>query len=105
MYNHMTDKEVRRFFKSWPVDMEGVVKFVGDAIEKNENDKASEWVMVLKNEKNYTGKGYKVIGDMEREAIRLVAKYEGVLLDPVYTGRAMGGLINMIRNGDKAGRA
>jgi D-cysteine desulfhydrase len=35
---------------------------------------------------------------LEREAIQLVARYEGILLDPVYTGRAMGGLIDMIRN-------
>jgi D-cysteine desulfhydrase family pyridoxal phosphate-dependent enzyme len=45
----------------------------------------------------YFGAGYGVIGDLEREAIRLVAKHEGILLDPVYTGRAMGGLIDMIR--------
>jgi len=46
----------------------------------------------------YFGEGYGIVGDLEREAIQLVAKYEGVLLDPVYTGRAMGGLIDMIRN-------
>lgn len=46
----------------------------------------------------YFGEGYGVVGDLEREAIQLVAKYEGILLDPVYTGRAMGGLIDMIRN-------
>ncbi len=46
----------------------------------------------------YLGGGYAVVGNLEREAIRLTAKYEGILLDPVYTGRAMGGLIDMIRN-------
>jgi D-cysteine desulfhydrase family pyridoxal phosphate-dependent enzyme len=46
----------------------------------------------------YLGGGYGVVGDLEREAIRLLAKHEGILLDPVYTGRAMGGLIDMIRN-------
>jgi len=39
-----------------------------------------------------------VVGDLEREAIKLVAKHEGILLDPVYSGRAMGALIDMIRN-------
>ncbi|MFH0778179.1 MAG: pyridoxal-phosphate dependent enzyme, partial [Candidatus Eisenbacteria bacterium] len=48
----------------------------------------------------YFGGGYEVVGNLEREAIRLVAQNEGVLLDPVYTGRAMGGLISMIRNGE-----
>jgi D-cysteine desulfhydrase len=45
----------------------------------------------------YLGGGYGIVGDLEREAIRLTAALEGVLLDPVYTGRAMGGLIDMIR--------
>lgn len=45
----------------------------------------------------YLGAGYGVVGDPEREAIRLLARYEGILVDPVYTGRALGGLIDMIR--------
>lgn len=46
---------------------------------------------------DYVGGGYGVMGDPEREAIGLLARYEGVLLDPVYTGKAMAGLIAMIR--------
>ena len=48
---------------------------------------------------NYIGEGYGVIGELEVEAVSLTAKYEGILLDPVYTGRAMDGLIDMIRSG------
>jgi D-cysteine desulfhydrase family pyridoxal phosphate-dependent enzyme len=48
---------------------------------------------------DYLGGGYGVVGELEREAIRLTARLEGLLLDPVYTGRAMGGLIDMIRHG------
>lgn len=47
----------------------------------------------------YLGRGYGVVGQPERNAIRTVAKTEGVLLDPVYTGRAMAGLIDMIKQG------
>lgn len=50
--------------------------------------------------KGYVGGGYGVVGDLEREAISLAARHEGVLLDPVYTGRAMGGLIDLIRKGE-----
>lgn len=50
-------------------------------------------------EDGYLGGGYGVIGDREREAIRLLARTEGLLLDPVYTGRAFGGLIDLIRRG------
>ncbi len=49
--------------------------------------------------RDYLGSGYGIVGEVEREAIRLAARYEGLLLDPVYTGRAMGGLIDMIRRG------
>ncbi|WP_026973179.1 D-cysteine desulfhydrase family protein [Aliagarivorans marinus] len=48
---------------------------------------------------DYLGEGYGVVGDAEREAISLCARYEGILLDPVYTGRAMAGLIDLIRQG------
>lgn len=48
---------------------------------------------------DYLGQGYAIVGDLEREAIQLVAQREGILLDPVYTGRAMGGLIDLIRWG------
>jgi D-cysteine desulfhydrase len=33
------------------------------------------------------------------EAVNLLAKTEGILLDPVYTGKAMAGLIDLARNG------
>lgn len=46
---------------------------------------------------SYCGAGYGIVGDAEREAIQLTARYEGILLDPVYTGRAMAGLIDMVR--------
>lgn len=43
--------------------------------------------------------GYGVLTDAEREAIRLFARYEGLLLDPVYTGRAAAGMMDLIRKG------
>ncbi len=49
---------------------------------------------------HYLGGGYAVLGEPEREAIRLCARTEGVLVDPVYTGRAMAGLIDLIRAGE-----
>ena len=46
---------------------------------------------------DYCKAGYGVLTDLEREAIRLFATHEGVLLDPVYTGRAAAGMIDLIR--------
>jgi L-cysteate sulfo-lyase len=48
----------------------------------------------------YLGAGYAVMGEPEREAISLVARTEGILLDPVYTGRAMAGLFDLVRRGE-----
>ncbi len=48
---------------------------------------------------DYVGGGYGVAGRPEIEAIQLFAKKEGLLLDPVYTGRAAAGLIDLIRKG------
>ena len=45
----------------------------------------------------YCRAGYGVFTEPEREAIHLFAKYEGLLLDPVYTGRAAAGMIDLIR--------
>ena len=47
----------------------------------------------------YCQAGYGVLTDAEREAVKLFAKYEGLLLDPVYTGRAAAGMIDLIRKG------
>jgi len=48
---------------------------------------------------DYTGEGYGMMNEKDREAIHLFAVNEGILLDPVYTGRAGAGLIDLIRKG------
>jgi D-cysteine desulfhydrase family pyridoxal phosphate-dependent enzyme len=47
----------------------------------------------------YCGAGYGVVTAAEQEAVRLFAETEGLLLDPVYTGRAAAGLIDLARTG------
>jgi D-cysteine desulfhydrase family pyridoxal phosphate-dependent enzyme len=47
----------------------------------------------------YLGGGYGVVGELEREAISLMATREGIILDPVYAGRAFGAMLDMIRRG------
>jgi D-cysteine desulfhydrase family pyridoxal phosphate-dependent enzyme len=47
----------------------------------------------------YLGGGYGVMGEVEREAMAIFAKTEGLIVDPVYTGRAAAGLIDLIRKG------
>lgn len=46
----------------------------------------------------YVGPGYSLPTDQMVEAVRLLAQTEGILLDPVYTGKAMAGLIDLVRH-------
>jgi len=48
---------------------------------------------------SYVGKGYAIPTEECIDAIRLVAQTEGIYLDPVYTGKAMAGLIDLIKKG------
>jgi 1-aminocyclopropane-1-carboxylate deaminase/D-cysteine desulfhydrase-like pyridoxal-dependent ACC family enzyme len=48
---------------------------------------------------DYVGPGYGVVSREARVAIELAARTEGILLDPIYTGKAMAGLIDHVRRG------
>jgi D-cysteine desulfhydrase family pyridoxal phosphate-dependent enzyme len=47
----------------------------------------------------YIGERYGVVSDGCREALRLAAGTEGLILDPVYSGKALAGLIDLVRKG------
>ncbi len=96
------------------------VKVVGIRIDKDETELPfEEQMVVLANDTaehvgaemsfaksdfeirdGYLGGGYGIVGDLERNAINLLAHSEGILLDPVYTGRAFGALVDLIKKGE-----
>ena len=47
----------------------------------------------------WVGPGYSLPTPDMVEAVRMLARLEGLLLDPVYTGKAMAGLIGLVRRG------
>jgi len=47
----------------------------------------------------YVGAGYSVPTDSMVEAVKLLASTEAILLDPVYSGKVMAGLIDLVRKG------
>jgi 1-aminocyclopropane-1-carboxylate deaminase/D-cysteine desulfhydrase-like pyridoxal-dependent ACC family enzyme len=47
----------------------------------------------------YIGAGYGNVTDAGIEAMRLAARCEGLVIDPVYTGKALSGLIDQVRQG------
>jgi L-cysteate sulfo-lyase len=53
---------------------------------------------------DYVGEGYGIPTRGMGEAVKMLAQEEGILLDPVYSGKAMAGMIDLIRKGElKAG--
>jgi len=67
-----------------------VAKLLGiDAPPRDRVTALDEWV----------GPGYSLPTPQMIDAVRLLAKGDGVLLDPVYTGKAMAGLIDLARRG------
>ena len=48
---------------------------------------------------DYVGDGYGLPTDSMIEAVKLMAQYEGILLDPVYSGKGFAGLVDLIRKG------
>jgi L-cysteate sulfo-lyase len=54
---------------------------------------------------DYVGEGYAILSSEIVRAIRMVAENEGILLDPVYTGKAMAGLLDLCERGYFAPKA
>ncbi|MBE3095627.1 MAG: pyridoxal-phosphate dependent enzyme, partial [Planctomycetes bacterium] len=48
---------------------------------------------------DWVGPGYSLPTPEMIEAVRMLAQVEGILLDPVYSGKAMAGLIGLVRQG------
>lgn len=48
---------------------------------------------------DYVGDGYGIPTEAMNEAVVLLARLEGLLFDPVYSGKALAGLIDLVRKG------
>ena len=53
---------------------------------------------------DHTGPHYAAVTEECRDAVRLAARSEGLVLDPVYTGKALAGLVAARREGRLGGR-
>ena len=51
---------------------------------------------------DYVGPGYGLPTPGMVEAVKLLARLEGILLDPVYSGKGMDGLIDLVTKGNFA---
>lgn len=75
--------------------IQGIARDLGELIDQELEILPEE----IRINDDYLGEGYGVMNDRDRQAIHLLAEEEGILLDPVYTGRAVGGMLDMIQNG------
>jgi 1-aminocyclopropane-1-carboxylate deaminase/D-cysteine desulfhydrase-like pyridoxal-dependent ACC family enzyme len=67
----------------------------GRALGLEPNDRKDDIVVL----DDYLEEGYGVVTAGVAEAIRLVFTSEGIVLDPVYTGKAMAGLVDLVKRG------
>jgi D-cysteine desulfhydrase family pyridoxal phosphate-dependent enzyme len=81
--------------RSIPASMARIANQAAELLEIDTRIEASE----ICNTLEYVGSGYGTVTAEGLEAMQLVARTEGILLDPVYTGKAMAGLIDHIRRG------
>ena len=52
-----------------------------------------------RNTDAYVGENYGIVTEAGLDALHLLARTEGILLDPVYTSKAMSGVIDRIQTG------
>lgn len=74
-------------------------ELVNELLFEMDKNKAQKWQQNVITNGGFVGEGYGIPTNETIEAIQLLAQNEGILLDPVYTGKAMAGLIAMIRSG------
>lgn len=86
---------VSRSTEQQRVLVEGLLKQILSSLEMNP-DLAGEKVMT---NGNYVGEGYGIATPEMIDAVKTCARLEGLLLDPVYTGKAMAGVMDLCKTG------
>lgn len=71
---------------------------IGDLVEGLGGPKGATPALRLRTDQ--VGAGYSAFTDPVKAALLLAARTEGLILDPVYTGRALAGLVAAVRDGD-----
>jgi D-cysteine desulfhydrase len=78
---------------------EGIVRKLAEATAERVGVKGGVPADAIECFDSYVGPGYSLPTDSMVEAVKLLASTEGILLDPVYSGKAMAGLVDLVRKG------
>lgn len=71
---------------------------IGDLLEGLGGSNGATPALRLRTDQ--VGAGYSAFTEAVKDALLLAARTEGLILDPVYTGRALAGLVAAVRDGD-----
>jgi 1-aminocyclopropane-1-carboxylate deaminase/D-cysteine desulfhydrase-like pyridoxal-dependent ACC family enzyme len=88
--------DVGKLWKAFPASIAKMATELCQALDLERIIQPGEVPLI---EGKYAGRGYAVFDERVTDAIELLARSEGILLDPVYTGKAFGGLLDLIRQG------
>lgn len=88
--------DVGKLWKSFPASIARVANELCQVLGQVGKIQPAEVPLI---EGKYVGQGYAVFDKAAAEAIKMLARSEGIILDPVYTGKAFSGMLDMIRRG------
>lgn len=89
--------DVGKLWKGFPVSL---ARLTGEICERLGEKRIFEPDQIPLLEEIYTLPKYGVPSPRGEDAIRRLARTEGILLDPVYTGKAFDGLLNLVAKGE-----
>jgi D-cysteine desulfhydrase len=88
--------DIGKLWKAFPAS---IARLAGDLCAVLGEDHTFEPTAVPLIAETYAGPGYSVLTKETAVAIHTLAQSEGILLDPIYTGKAFAGLLDLIANG------
>jgi D-cysteine desulfhydrase family pyridoxal phosphate-dependent enzyme len=89
--------DVGKLWKKFPASIAGLATEISEQLEEPRPFLAAEVPLI---ENRYVGERYGVPSQAGGGALRLLAQREGILLDPVYTGKAFAGMLDLAVQGE-----
>jgi 1-aminocyclopropane-1-carboxylate deaminase/D-cysteine desulfhydrase-like pyridoxal-dependent ACC family enzyme len=88
--------DIGKLWKGFPTSLAHLATEICTRLGARHSFKASDMPLI---EKTYVDSKYGVPSEGGEYAIKLLARTEGILLDPVYTGKAFAGMLELIEKG------
>ena len=88
--------DIGKLWKGFPTSLARLATEICARLGARHSFTASDIPLI---ENTYVGSKYGVPSESGEHAIKLLARAEGILLDPVYTGKAFAGMLDLIEKG------